>query len=465
MSGGIAARRARPEDEGRGQNDLRGGSGSGRFFRFAAKALRSRPEKSRRICLMVCALVVWGSLPALVAEDWPQFRGPRGDGTWHGPRLPEQWPAQGLKTLWRTTIGGGYAGVSAVQNHVLTMDRQTAPEERERVLCFDAETGRLLWEHAYAVSYGNLDYGNGPRAQPTVHEGLVYTVGALGDVRCLRITDGSVVWQRHYRTDFGGKLPTWGYAGSPVILGHRVLLAPGGPGASLVALDRLTGAEIWRSLGDEAGYSTPLVIRHHEHEQIVHWTPSHIRGVEADTGRPLWAVPYEVTYGVSIAKPIFQEGLVFVAGYWEGSKAIRLGKAPAQAELVWEENRYLRGLMSQPLYREGTVFLLDKQYGLTAFTLQTGQKLWDDGNQLTPRGRNPHASLVWLSDEDRIIALNENGELILARLNPQGYHETSRTKILGFTWAHPAFAGERVYARSDTELVAVSLTEPAEAGP
>jgi outer membrane protein assembly factor BamB len=393
------------------------------------------------------------------AEDWPQFRGPRGDGTWNGPALPEQWPEQGLRRLWNVAIGGGYAGVSVVQGRVFTMDRQTVPAERERVLCFAADTGELLWEHAYPVAYEKLDYGNGPRAQPTVHEGLVYTVGALGDVRCLRADNGAVVWQKSYRNDFGGKLPTWGYAGSPVIHGDRVLLVPGGAGASLVALHRETGAELWRTLSDEAGYSTPLVIQAHGRDQIVHWTPSHIRCVDGETGSPLWGVPYEVTYGVSIAKPIFHEELVFVAGYWEGSKAIRLGARPDQARLAWEENRFLRGLMSQPLYRAGTVYLLDKQYGLTAFALQTGKKLWDDGNQLTPRGRNPHASLVWLGHQDRIIALNENGELILARLNPAGYQETSRTKILGFTWAHPAFAGDRVYARSDTELVAVSLTD------
>jgi outer membrane protein assembly factor BamB len=244
---------------------------------------------------------------------------------------------------------------------------------------------------------------------------------------------------------------------SPVIHGDRVLLMPGGDGSGLVAVERLTGQEVWRSLPDEAGYTTPVVIRAHDRDEIVHWTPSHIRCVDGDDGRLLWSVPYEITYGVSIAKPIVHENLVFIAGYWDGSKAIRLGSTPENAQLVWEDNRHLRGLMSQPLYRDGHVYLLDKQYGLTCFELQTGKKLWDDGNAMTPRGRNPHASLVWLGDADRAIILNENGELILARLNPEGYRETARTKILGFTWAHPAFAGDCVYARSDTELVCVKL--------
>ncbi len=110
-----------------------------------------------------------------------------------------------------------------------------------------------------------------------------------------------------------------------------------------------------------------------------------------------------------------------------------------------------------PLSRDGHVDLLDKQYGLTCFEWPTGKKLWDDANQTTPRGRNPQVSLVWFGDTDRAIILNEEGELILARLNSEGHREQSRTKIIGSTWAHPAFAGNRDFARSDTELVCVSL--------
>ena len=397
--------------------------------------------------------------PAKIETDWPQFRGPRGDGSWHGPKLPETWPAAGLKRVWKQPIGGGYAGISVAVGRVITMDRQADPEV-ERVLCFDATTGTPMWQHAYPVAYGKLDYGNGPRAAPTIHAEFVYTVGALGDIRCLDAKTGEPVWKRNYLTDFGGRLPAWGYAGSPVVCGDMLILQPGGEnGSSVIALERTTGKELWRSLNDEAGYCTPLVYRAHDQDELICWTPSHIRCLEARTGKLLWSHPYEITYGVSIAKPIVHENIVFVAGYWHGSKAFRLGEAPTDAKLAWEENKYLRGLMSQPLYRDGHVYLLDKQYGLTCFELQTGKKLWDDKNQMTPRGRNPHASLVWLGDTDRAIILNEEGELILARLNPDGYQEQSRTKIIDFTWAHPAFAGNRIFARTDKELVCVALSQ------
>lgn len=391
-------------------------------------------------------------------EEWPRWRGPRGDGTWNGPRLPEKWPADGLAQRWRQPIGGGYAGVIVADRRVYTCDRQTDPREVERILCFDAESGERRWERSYAVAYGNLDYGNGPRAAPTVFDGRVYALGAVGHLHCLDAETGKPVWSAHLADDLDGRVPMWGYAASPFIYEDLVIVQPGGKsGDSIVALDRRTGKRVWSSLSDETAYATPVVLEHNGTVQLICWTPSHVRSLDPRTGRPFWSVPYKVTYGVSIATPIFHRGLVFVSGYWEGSKAIRLGEDAEDAAVAWEENRYLRGLMSQPLCRDGYVYLLDKAYGLTCFELDTGKKVWDDDNRMTPRGRNPQATLVWLNEGDRAIVLNASGELILARLNPEGYHEQSRTKIIGETWAHPAYAGDRVYARSDTELVCVEL--------
>ena len=137
--------------------------------------------------------------------------------------------------------------------------------------------------------------------------------------------------------------------------------------------------------------------------------------------------------------------------------AIRLGENPSEATVAWQDRRNLRALMAQPLYRDNEVYLLDKRHGLSCFELATGKKLWYDDNRMTPKGRNPQATMVWLNDEDRAIVLNSDGELILTRFTPDGYHEDARTKIIGRTWAHPGYAGNCVYARSDTEIVCVLL--------
>lgn len=418
-------------------------------------------QRKLPVALGLGLLVFLGSLTA--AEDWPRWGGPRGDGSWAGPKLPEKWPEAGLKQRWRVEVGGGFGGVAAFGGRVFVQDRRTEPREVERVLCFDAENGKLLWKDDYEVKYGKLDYGNGPRATPTVFEGRVYTLGAIGHARCLDEKSGKVLWERDFTEEIGGKLPTWGLAASPVIWDDLVFLHPGvGEGGCVVALNRTTGKEVWRAGDDPAGYATPIIVESPSGSQLVCWSPEHILGLDPRIGKLLWNVPYKVTYGVSIATPIYRDGLVFVSGYWEGSKAIRLGKDPGDAKLEWEENRFLRGLMAQPLYRDGYVYTIDKTHGLTCFELATGRKLWDDKHQITPRGRNPQATLVWLGDGDRAIILNELGDLILARLNPEGYHEQSRTNIIAPRerspiWAHPAYSGRRVYARSDSELVCVEL--------
>jgi outer membrane protein assembly factor BamB len=391
-------------------------------------------------------------------DDWPRWRGPRGDGTWNGPQLAEKWPSGELKVLWRKPVGGGYAGVIVAGNQVLVADRQSSPHEVERVVCYDSQTGNLRWIHSDPVTYGQLDYGTGPRAAPTVHDGLVYTLGATGKLNCLDLQTGAVRWRADLVADFGGRMPTWGYAASPVIFRDMVIVHPGSlKSASVVALNRKTGKRIWASLSDESTYATPILIDHGGRTQLVCWTPSHIRGLDAKTGQPLWAIPDEVTYGVSIATPVFHRGTIFVSDYWAGAKAIHLDDTGRKATVAWEENRSLRGLMSQPLCRDGYGYLLDRNFGLTCFEMATGKKIWDDGHRVTARERNPQATLVWIGDRNRALILNAAGELILAGLDPAGYTELARAKIIGDTWAHPAYAGRLVYARDDHELVCREL--------
>lgn len=413
---------------------------------------------------LLSGIIIFAVALDSVAEDWPRWRGPRGDGTWQGPKLPQAWPAEGLPVRWRQPIAGGYAGVIVSGGRVYVMDRMpveegTAGDEVERLHCFSAAEGRPLWVHQNPVVYGDLDYGSGPRAAPTVFDGRVYTLGAMGHLWCLEAVSGEPQWSHDLVEQGLTKIPEWGLAASPVIWKNLVIVHPGGqPDACFIAFDRMTGELIWNCGSDPAGYATPIVIGSGTQQQLVCWSPLNVLGIAPADGTIQWSIPYEVTYGVSIATPIYHRGLVFVSGYWEGSKTIDPGLDSAAAELVWEDRRSLRGLMSQPLSRDGYVYLLDKSLGLTCFEMATGEIQWDDRkHQMTPRGRNPQATLVWTGEEDRVLVLNSEGELILARLNPAGYHEQSRTKIIGPTWAHPAYAESSVYARDDNEIVAVSL--------
>lgn len=426
-----------------------------RDYRMADKG----PMITGLVTMLACVLL--HLLPTFSqAEDWPRWRGPRGNGTWKASHLAEEWPTSGLKRLWKKSLGGGYGGIAVVADRVYVMDRQTQPQEVERVLCLQGKTGDVVWEHSYATAYKKLDYGNGPRSTPTVFEGKVYCIGALGNCCCLDAETGKLKWAKDPQADYQVRLPEWGIAASPLIYQNLVVFHVGAEkGGCLIAFDQQTGAEVWRSGDDPAGYCTPVLIDAGGSTQLILWSPKNVLGFDPQTGREHWRVPYAVTYGVSIATPIFSDGLLFVSGYWEGSKAIRLGPQVADARIAWEENKFLRGLMSQPLVREGLVYSLDKQYGLTCFTLSDGKKLWDDKHQMTPRGRNPQANLVWLDHpgSDRVIVLNSEGELILARISRDGYRESARAKVIDPTWAHPAFADRRVYSRNDTEINCVEL--------
>ncbi len=340
-------------------------------------------------------------------------------------------------------------------DQVFTQDRDPSAKQ-ERVLCFHRETGAPLWHYVYPAEYGELDYGKGPRATPLVTEDRVYTLGAVGHLACLDRRTGRAIWTREAVRDFGARQPTWGFAASPIMHRQRLILHVGAADGCFLALDPASGEVIWRAGTDECGYATPIVIDLRGQELVIGWSPQHVLGIDFPTGRTLWQIPYAVTYGVSIATPIFAEQLVLVSGYWEGSKAIRLGPAPELATLAWEENRYLRGLMAQPLYRDGHIYLLDKHHGVVCCELASGRIVWNDQNRVTPAGRNPQASLVWAGPE-RMLALNSEGELVLARINPAGFEELGRTKITGPTWAHPAFCGDVVFARDDEQLVAVRL--------
>jgi outer membrane protein assembly factor BamB len=394
---------------------------------------------------------------AAFAEDWPRWRGERGDGTWQAPAIPEQFPEK-LPVVWRQSLGPGYSGVTVADRYVLTMDRPADPPEHERVVCFDRASGKQLWEHVYPANYKGLDYPKGPRSAPTIHERRVYTLGAVGHLHCLDLSTGEVVWRHDLVKDHKAKLPLWGLSASPVVDGDQLLIHAGLPGGCYSAYDLATGRERWRAIDDPAGYATPQVVEHAGKRVVIGWTPSHVVSLDTADGKVLWKVPYEVTYGVSIADPIIQEGLVLVCGYWEGSTAIRLGETPSEAKIEWEENRFLRGLMSQPLYRDGHVYLLDKQHGIVCFRLSDGEKRWTDQNTVTKRDRNPQASLVWIGDSNRALALNAEGELVQVRLTPEKFEELSRVPLVGPTWAHPAYAGEHAFARDDEQIVCVRLT-------
>ena len=402
-------------------------------------------------------IVIQGFASYGLGEDWPTWRGAQGDGSWQAS-VSEILPSAGLSKHWKAELDPGYSGITVSEGMVFTMDRpaQEKENESERVICLDAISGDRLWEYSYPVRYDSLDYGKGPRASITIIGELAYGLGAMGDAFCLEAKTGKLVWERNLAEEENCKAPIWGFAASPLSLGDEILYHIGAqPLGAVVALNQKTGVTHWKVGKDGmAGYASPLVLALGGQTQLVCWGPNKIMGLPVGGGKELWSVPYEVKYGVSIAQPLFREGIVLVCGYWNGSRAIRLNAESGDAELLWSEEDDLRGLMAQPLYRDGVCYLLDRTHGLTAFELKTGNILWRDRHQLTEAGRNPHCSLVWTDmQKGDALALNAEGELVFLNLNPKEYHEYWREQVIGKTWAHPAFSDNSIFVRDDRQLI------------
>jgi outer membrane protein assembly factor BamB len=420
------------------------------------------------------------------ADDWPQWGGPMRDGVWRESGIVSKLPDK-LEVKWRTSIGGGYAGPAVVGNRVFVADRVLSQGERnpdnpfqnpritgsERILCLDAGTGTQLWKHVYECRYA-IQYPFGPRATPTVHAGKVYTVGAMGDFFCLEAQTGDVLWSKHYVREFGTEINTWGMSSAPLIDGQNVILLVGGANnACVVALDKDTGKEIWRNLSaSDPGYCPPIIIEAGGTRQLVIWNPVGLHALDPDTGKLYWRQSFPLKAGLSIPTPIFDPArhLLFVTSFYNGPLMMQLERSAPAAQLLWRgksnseiDTDGLHAIMCTPVFQDGFIYGVCSYGQLRCLDATTGKRIWET-YQATGKGRWWNAFLV--KHEDRYFICNEQGELIIAKLSPQGYEEISRAFLVAPTnpaqrrkvvWSHPAFANRCVYARNDKEIVCVDL--------
>ncbi len=374
------------------------------------------------------------------AGDWPQWRGPYRDGVSAETGLLTQWPAEGPTVLWRADSGAGISSVSVSAGRAYTLMQYKGPDAqgKEAVVCWDAARGQELWRYAYDCDYA-FDHGDGPRSTPTVQGGRVYAVGATGLFHCLQADTGALLWKHDLLQEFHAPNLRWGVSFSPLVDGDLVYTNPGGPnGNSVVAFHAADGTVAWHSLGDHAGYSSPIITEADGKRQLLVFTGGALVSLDPQTGREDWRFPWQTDFECNIATPIAVGNYVFISsGYGKGCALLEVG--PNDVHRVYQNNRMCNHFASSVYYRGHLYGFNDAR--LTCMDFRTGTIRWKESGL-------KKGSLL-LAD-GHLIVLGGSGKLALVKATPERYVEETSYQLPTSKecWTVPSLAQGRLYVRA-----------------
>jgi outer membrane protein assembly factor BamB len=396
-----------------------------------------------------CAVVTLSGQSA--STDWPQWRGAERNGVSRDTGLLRQWPRSGPSLAWTATqLGAGYGSVAVAGDRIFV---QGMKNRQSVVTSLDRASGKAVWSVALGSAQDN-DRGSGPRGTPTVDADRVYVLTENGDLVCLMIPDGKIVWRRNILKEFSGRNISWLVSESPLVDGSRVIVTPGGRNAGMVALDKMTGATAWvtKELSDEAGYSSPVVADVQGVRTIMTFTGGAGVGVRATDGKLMWRYGNASNNTANITTPVYANGKVFfTSAYGTGGALLQL---QAKGEAVTAQEIYFTRNMQN---HHGGVVLVDGYlYGfnnsiLTCMEFETGKVLWRDRS--VGKGSVAYA-------DGHLYVLSEDNVVGLVEASPVAYREKGRFTIAdqGWpSWAHPVVSGGRLYLRNQNVLASYDV--------
>ncbi|MCM2373203.1 PQQ-binding-like beta-propeller repeat protein [Aporhodopirellula aestuarii] len=427
-----------------------------------------------------------GLQPIAHADDWSGWMGDSRDGVYREEGIIDQIPDAGLTVLWRTPIAGGYAGPSVVDNRVFVFDYEkqsgeafNSPNERasvtgkERLTALDAATGQVIWQHEYECAY-SISYPAGPRCTPTVDGDRVYSLGSEGDLHCVDVKTGEVVWSKSLKKDFGATVAIWGYASHPLVAGDLLYTMVGGEGQGIVAFDKLTGEVRWKALSTPPGYCAPTIIEFGGRLQLIAFNPTGVDALDPLTGESFWHVDLSPMFEMSIARPMLEGDMLYASGIRNEAVMIKLDAQSPGASELWrgERDTAVYCSNSTPMFVDGVIYGTDCNTGnMIAVDAKTSDRLWTSFLPTRPDEKrfvkHGTAFITRIGDTDRYLLFSEIGDLIMARLTRSGYEELGRYHAIEPTgeafgrdvvWTHPAYANRTAYIRNDREIIAVSLS-------
>ena len=397
------------------------------------------------------------SMSASAHEQWADFRGPNRDGRYLG-RIRTEWPQGGLPLLWKQPVGPGYASFVAADGRAFTIEQRRA---QEVVAAYDIATGRELWQQSWPGEFRESMGGDGPRATPTWHDGRLYVLGGLGELRCHDARTGALIWRRNILADAGAPNLNWGMAASPLVIEGNdpqshgddlVIVLPGGPrGRSVAAYAAASGEPRWTALDDQQAYTAPMLVTLGGIRQLLVVTATRVVGLAVDGGGPLWEYPWGNQQGISVAQPLLLDGdRIFVsASYGTGAAVFEVARSGETfvTKTVWQNAR-MKNKFTSSLLRDGFIYGLDEAI-LTCLDAATGDQKWKGGR---------YGYGQTLLAGDYIVVLTEDGDLVLVRATPERHDEVARfSAISGKTWNHPIIVDGRLLVRNVSEMAAFDI--------
>ena len=391
-------------------------------------------------CILTSLALALGTIE-VGAADWPNWRGPNYDGISSETRLKTKWDATPT-IVWEREIGPAFSGVTCMGDKIYTCGTQ---DGQQVLFCLKADNGGVVWKQAYEEKYNDRQGGDGTRGTPTINAGRVYVQGGHGRLLCCDAETGKILWDRKF-----GSQPQWGYSGSVLIEGDLAITIGGEEDGPLVALDKKTGKTVWQCGSAPIGYSTPLPFTFEGKRYIAGFLGGSILLIDAKSGAELWNMPWETSWNVNAATPIYHDGHLFLSsGYKHGSILLKLSNSGGKltASKVWEE-KTVRAKFQTPVLYEGHLYTSD-EVGLKCVDFATGKEQWNhDGIKF---------GTVVIA-EGNLFVLTEKGKLLIGKASPSGFEPMTDVRVSeGRCWTVPTLYQGRLYVRNLEKIVCYQL--------
>jgi outer membrane protein assembly factor BamB len=403
-------------------------------------------ENRLLVMLLVFILTPLSTGTPVPNGEWPQWRGPQRSGISTDTGLLKQWPSSGPKQVWSiSSLGEGFGSLAVKADRIYV---QGTMGSASAVFCLNRLDGKTIWTASLGPKV-NDGRGNGPRSTPTVDEDRVYVLTENGDLACLRARGGERVWSKNILREFGGENPGWKISESPLVDGNHVIVSPGGRGAGIVALDKMTGKTIWttKDLSDQAGYSSSIVADIGGVRTIMNFTSRSAVGVRANDGKLMWRHDSPANGTANCTTPVFADNKVFFTSDY-GTGGALIGLSAQNGEVKARELYFTQDMKN---HHGGIVLVNGYLYGfsssiLTCLEFATGKRMWQ--NRSVGKGSLAYADgMLYLLSEDNTVGL--------AEASPNGYVEKGRFRIADQgkpSWAHPVVAGGHFFIRNQGTL-------------